>query len=57
MKPKSSFLKRELEDDALIEEMNILGNEGWELVSSIDHAVGGSTTSIVLIFKRQIGIK
>lgn len=54
MKPKSTGFSQKLEDENLMEEMNVLGSEGWELVTSIDNKIGGSSISIVLIFKRAM---
>jgi len=54
MKPKRSGFSQKLEDENLIEEMNVLGEQGLELVTSIDNKIGGSSISIVLIFKRTL---
>ncbi len=54
IKPKSAGFSQKLEDENLVEEMNIIGQEGWELVTSIDNKIGGSSISIVLIFKRVL---
>jgi len=54
MKPKSSGFSQKLEDENLVEEMNVLGKDGWELVTSIDNKIGGSSISILLIFKRPL---
>ena len=34
-------------------ELNELGNEGWELINSIDYNVNGFTVKVVLFFKRE----
>ncbi|MFK8008069.1 MAG: DUF4177 domain-containing protein [Saprospiraceae bacterium] len=54
MNPKRAAFSQKLEDEKLVEEMNVLGKEGWELVTSIDNKGGGTTMSIVLIFKRPL---
>ena len=54
MKPKRSGFSQKLEDENLVEEMNVLGEKGWELITSIDNKIGGSSVSIVLIFKRPL---
>ncbi|MFK7774202.1 MAG: DUF4177 domain-containing protein [Saprospiraceae bacterium] len=54
MKPKRSGFSQKLEDEELVEEMNELGREGWELITSIDNKTGGTSMSIVLIFKRPL---
>ena len=55
MKPKTSGFSQKLEDEKLVEEMNILGQDGWELVTLMDNKTGGTTQAIVLIFKRPLG--
>lgn len=52
MEPESTFYRQDLDDESLMEEMNVLGREGWELVTTLDNKVGGTSLSIVLIFKR-----
>lgn len=54
MKPKTAVFSQKLEDEELVEEMNELGKDGWELVTSIDNKFGGTSKSIVLIFKRPL---
>jgi hypothetical protein len=40
------------------DELNELGYQGWELISAVPIAAGlGSTTSYVLIFRRQYSSK
>lgn len=33
--------------------LNDLGEEGWELVNSIDYVVNGFTTKVILFFKKE----
>lgn len=48
------FLGGTVDADKFQNELNFLGNEGWELVSSISTAQSyGSSKSIVCIFKRK----
>lgn len=54
MTPKRAIFDQKLEDESLVEEMNVLGKEGWELVTSIDNKMGGTSKSIILIFKRPL---
>ena len=43
-----------IEETQLDDQMNRLGNEGWELVSALDtNATGGISKYIVTIFKRK----
>ncbi len=56
MEQKSSFWGySNFEEKEVIEnELNELGQEGWELVSGIPNAeLHGKTTKVMLIFKRQ----
>lgn len=49
------FLGVKVDGDELRDEINKLGNSGWELVSSVSSNKGnGYTGSIVCIFKRKI---
>ncbi len=42
-----------LDETQLDEDMNALGEQGWELVSALSPVGGGSTRDIVAIFKRH----
>ena len=44
-----------IDENQLSKDVNEMGSQGWELVSSIPNAQGldGRTTEIVLIFKRE----
>jgi len=46
---KGSYLKSTTEDD-----IHRLGEEGWELVGLTGVSVGGSTKSVLLLFKRPM---
>jgi hypothetical protein len=48
------FWKPKLETNVVTEEMNKMGQDGWELVSVMDTSVGyGQTNEILLFFKRE----
>ena len=38
----------------MISQLNELGQEGWELVSSIDQNFSGSTIEVLLLLKREV---
>ena len=42
-----------LDSNEVQEVINNLGEEGWELVNSIDYALNGFTSKIILFFKRE----
>ncbi|MEO0417147.1 MAG: DUF4177 domain-containing protein [Verrucomicrobiota bacterium] len=43
-----------VDTDELSDHLNLLGSQGWELVSAFDTNYGnGGTRDVVLIFKRQ----
>ena len=46
--------KKSIEASKMISQLNELGQEGWELVNSIDHAIDGYTLEVVLLLKREI---
>lgn len=47
------FLGAELDETALDDFMNTLGNEGWELVTAFDtNRTYGETRDVVAVFKR-----
>lgn len=51
------FLKGggQIPESALTEQMNSLGSDGWELVSTFTTAIGyGATNSVALILKRPL---
>ena len=47
------YVVQDIEDEALVTEMNVLGKEGWELVTSIKSIHEGNSIDFVLIFKRE----
>jgi hypothetical protein len=53
-KKKNTFAMTYLDKEALNETLKDLGEQAWELVSTIDHNVGGSLFEIVMIFKREV---
>lgn len=48
----SGFFSAKVDEGRLEREMNDLGQQGWELVTTIDIASTGSSTGVVLLFKR-----
>jgi hypothetical protein len=48
------FWKPTVDSEKMIDQINQLGAEGWELVSALDTAVGyGQTNEIIMFFKRE----
>lgn len=41
-----------LDTDKLEEELNILGSQGWELVTKVARSGGSGSTGLIMIFKR-----
>lgn len=52
---KNRFSMYEFDVEQLNEILRKLGEQGWEMVSTLDRAIGGSTTSPIMVFKRKIG--
>ena len=48
------FDKRKFAEDELNKQLNEMGKDGWELVTSIKAQYGGSTNEVSLIFKREL---
>ena len=46
--------KKNIEASKMINQLNELGQQGWELVNSIDHAIDGYTLEVLLLLKREI---
>jgi hypothetical protein len=54
-KPKSSFFGGSFDNDEINKKINILGQQGWELITSENIAeVFGSTKEILMTFKRSL---
>ena len=49
------FFKSITNTDELNKKINALGNDGWELVNSINNLRNGFSREIVLLFKRERG--
>lgn len=48
------FWNPKVEPDKMIDEINRLGQDGWELVSALDTNVSyGQTNEIIMFFKRE----
>ena len=57
MSTKGKWLKtKAIESTEMVTKLNELGQDGWELVSSIDHAIDGYTIEILLLLKREIAV-
>ncbi len=55
--PEGKWIKRiNIESSDLETHLNELGNDGWELVNSIDYAIEGYTQKILLFFKKEITV-
>jgi hypothetical protein len=54
-KKKNAFSMIYLDKEKLNESLKDLGEQGWELVSTINHNLGGSMVEILMVFKRAIG--
>ena len=53
---RKGLLGGKIDREQLDRQLNVLGEEGWELVSAPPTTLeGGSTRDIVLIFKRPVG--
>lgn len=51
---KGFFVGGKVDETALDQVMNRLGNQGWELVSALNtHREGGKSRHILAIFKRE----
>lgn len=48
------FWNPHVDSDKIMDQVNLLGAEGWEMISVIDTAVGyGQTNEIIMFFKRE----
>lgn len=48
------LLNGKVDTQKLQDEMNQLGSEGWELVSSLESNKNGYTKEFVFVFKRKV---
>ena len=57
MSTKGKWLKTKAsESTEMVTKLNELGQDGWELLSSIDLAIDGYTIEILLLLKREIAV-
>jgi|GEM_PF-1100488 hypothetical protein len=54
-KKKNAFSMIYLDKEKLNECLKDLGEQGWELVSTINHNISGSMIEILMVFKRAVG--
>lgn len=47
------FLGGKVDEKAFEDELNLLGMDGWELVSCFDTSLSGQTTDVISVFKRR----
>lgn len=53
---QEGFWDPKIDSDSLEIGLNTLGNQGWELVTSMDTSIyQGATKEIILFLKREIG--
>jgi hypothetical protein len=56
VEPKGIFFGGKVNPDNLTQILNNMGNQGWELVSTVaSNKMYGVTENVVCIFKREIG--
>lgn len=55
MARKNSFSIYKFDRTELDQILRKLGEQGWELVSTLDNTAGGSMMEIVMVFKRAVG--
>jgi hypothetical protein len=53
-KRKNSFSMMYIDQEVLNETLKDLGEQAWDLVSTINHEIGGSLVEVVIIFKREV---
>ncbi len=54
IKAKTSFLGGKFDSSQIEFELNLYGNDGWELVSIVtSNRSYGETSSLICVFKRQ----
>lgn len=53
-KRKNSFSTMHIDQEALNETLKDLGEQAWDLVSTINNEIGGSLVEVVMIFKREV---
>ena len=53
-KRKNSFSTMYIDHEVLNETLKDLGEQAWDLVSTINNEIGGSLVEVVMIFKREV---
>lgn len=53
-KRKNSFSMMYIDQEVLNETLKDLGEQAWDLVSTINNEIGGSLVEVVMIFKREV---
>jgi hypothetical protein len=53
-KRKNRFSMNEFNHESLNETLKGLGEQGWELASTLENNIGGSLMEIVMVFKRAV---
>ena len=53
-KSKNSFSMMYIDQEVLNETLKDLGEQAWDLVSTINNEIGGSLVEVVMIFKREV---
>lgn len=55
--PTGKWIKRiEINSSEIEIQLNEMGRNGWEFVSSIDYLEGGYTKKVILFFKKEIAL-
>lgn len=54
LKPESAMWSLKYDYSEIDKTLNLLGNEGWELVSVESNAAGGTSIGLIYTFKREI---
>ena len=55
MKRKSRFSMYEFDKEKLDETLRKLGEQGWEMVTTVDRNMSGSMMESLMVFKRKVG--
>lgn len=55
MKQKNRFSMFTFDKEALDERLRKLGEQGWEMISTVDRHVSGSMMESLMVFKRKVG--
>lgn len=55
MKRKNRFSMYEFDKEVLNETLRKLGEQGWEMVTTLDRNMSGSMMESLMVFKRKVG--